>query len=151
MQKEEVRVGEFMRMAEAVRVLDTQHEGPGSGGNDQPPRRKKFGEGLSLHGMLSFATTGFNGGVMTLKLVPRQVARGFACLAKSDVLYHATSLANALSILREDRLRLVSVNEVEERQLGRADVFWVSMARTKTSSYLVNLLGQAAARAWSSR
>ena len=83
---------------------------------------------------------------MTLKLVPRQVARGFACLAKSDVLYHATSLANALSILREDRLRLVSVNAVEERQLGRADVFWVSMARTKTSSYLVSMLGQAGSK-----
>lgn len=83
---------------------------------------------------------------MTLKLVPRQVARGFACLAKSDVLYHATSLANALSILREDRLRLVTANAVEERQLGRADVFWVSMARTKTSSFLVNLLGQAGSK-----
>lgn len=83
---------------------------------------------------------------MTLKLVPRQVARGFACLAKSDVLYHATSLTNALSILREDRLRLVGVNAVEERILGRADVFWVSMARTKTSSFLVNLLGQAGSK-----
>ena len=72
-----------------------------------------------------------------LKIVPAGV---FTALAKNDLLYHATSLVNAVSIVKGDKLHMVAANEVEQRTMGRADVFWVSMARTKTSSYLVSML-----------
>ena len=72
-----------------------------------------------------------------LKIIPAGV---FTALAKNDLLYHATSLVNAVSIVKGDKLHMVAANEVEQRTMGRADVFWVSMARTKTSSYLVSKL-----------
>ena len=69
-----------------------------------------------------------------LKVLPAGV---FVALAKNDLLYHATSLANAVAIVKGDKLHMVAASDVEERVMGRADVFWVSMARTKTSSYFV--------------
>jgi hypothetical protein len=72
-----------------------------------------------------------------LKIIPAGV---FTALAKNDLLYHATSLVNAVSIVKGDKLHMVAASDVEERKMGRADVFWVSMARTKTSSYLVSML-----------
>ena len=62
-----------------------------------------------------------------LKIIPAGV---FTALAKNDLLYHATSLVNAVSIVKGDKLHMVAANEVEQqvdrRKVVRGWRAWVT-------------------------